>query len=55
MNPTTGLGYKVKSTDLCENKTGDLFIQCFENITFSVKDIVQFYIMGKYNDSIDEY
>ena len=52
-----GDGYKQgqdKSKEQCRNKTGVQFIQCFEEMTFSVKEIVQAAIKGHNNDD-DEY
>ena len=57
ISSTKGDGYKlgqVKSKEQCRNKTGVQFIQCFEEMTFSVKDIIEAAIKGRNGDD-DEY
>ena len=57
ISSTKGDGYKqgqVKSKEQCRNKTGVEFIQCFEEMTFSVKDIIEAAIKGRNGDD-DEY
>ena len=48
MNPklAEARGYKVENRNICENKTDVDFIKCFEEITFSTREIIPQYIVG---------
>ena len=48
-------GYKIDSWDICDNKTGKHFIQCFEEITYSAKEVITQYTVGHGLDYKDDY
>ena len=50
-----GSGYKVENWNICENDTGVSFLRCFEEITFSAKEIIPQYIVGNEDYYSDYY
>ena len=55
VNPKTGNGYKIEGWGDCENKTKVHFIQCIEEITYSAREIIPYYIVGHGMDYYDDY